>query len=282
MGMDALRRELASIKAQLNAVHLGPRPDMTPLALWAEVMGVPADPWQAQVLTSDSRRIILNCCRQSGKSTLASVLAISDVLREPESLVLLLSPSLRQSQELARKVFHAYAKLGRPVPSEAESRLVLELRNGSRVVALPGADDSSIRGFSHVSRLVLDEASRCSEALYRSCRPMISVSNGKILLLSTPYGRQGFFYETWIEQEGWLKIQVPASECPRLTREFLQEERQAMGQAWFSQEYLNSFEEVDDMTVFDYDLVQKALDPSIKPLIEVSATGEGVWVGSLD
>jgi hypothetical protein len=280
--MATVPQRLERLRRQVTALASGEMPaERDALSLWARVTGYAPDAWQARVLTSDSRRIILNCCRQSGKSSCASILALADALLQPESLVLLLSPSLRQSQELARKVFQGYAKLSRPVPSASESRLVLELRNGSRVVALPGADDSSIRGYSHVSRLILDEASRCSDDLYRAVRPMVSVSQGKILLLSTPYGRRGFFYETWTEAPGWLKIRVPAHECPRLSPDFLSEERAALGEAWYRQEYENSFEEVDD-AVFDYDLVQRALDPSVKPLIEVSPSGEGIWVGSLD
>jgi hypothetical protein len=271
--LERLRRQAAALARN----HV--RAEGDALSLWWQVMGVPPDEWQRTVLTTDSKRVILNNCRQSGKSQTAAIKALHTALAIPGSLTLVLSPSLRQSQELALKIFRGYQHLGRPVAADSETSL--SLTNNSRIVALPGADPGRVRGFSQVALLLLDEASRCSDELYYSCRPMISVSGGSIVMMSTPHGRRGFFHQTWTEGEGWLKIAVPGTECPRLTPAFLAEERIALGDQWFRQEYGCSFEDVED-TVFDYDLVQRALDPTVKPLIEVSPSGEGVWVGSLD
>jgi hypothetical protein len=46
-------------------------------------------------------------------------------------MLLLLSPSLRQSQELFRKLLHAYGAVANKPPSLQESSLRLELPNGS-------------------------------------------------------------------------------------------------------------------------------------------------------
>src|SRR5438874_11416147 len=149
-------------------------------ALLAERAGLAPDPWQAKVLRSAAPRMLLNCSRQSGKSTVTAVLAVHTVLYEPASPVLLLSPTLRQSQELFRKCLDVYRALDRPVPAEAESALRLELENGSRIVSLPG-EDGSIRGFSGVRLLLIDEASRVEDALYMSVRPMLAVSGGRLV-----------------------------------------------------------------------------------------------------
>ena len=103
--------------------------------LLAQRAGITPDPWQQDVLRSTAPRMLLNCCRQSGKSTTTAVLAVHQALYVPGSLVLLLSPSQRQSQELFRKCLHVYRAAGRPVPQEAESALRLELENGSRIVS---------------------------------------------------------------------------------------------------------------------------------------------------
>jgi phage terminase large subunit-like protein len=94
------------------------------------------DSWQSDLLRSDAKQLILNCSRQSGKSTITAVLGLHTALFEPNSLVLLLSPSLRQSQELFRKLKDFYNAVGcdsLPRISE-ESSLRLEFHNGSRVV----------------------------------------------------------------------------------------------------------------------------------------------------
>jgi phage FluMu gp28-like protein len=98
---------------------------------------------------------------------------------------------------------------------DAESSLRIELANGSRIVCLPGKEQT-IRGFSGVNLLVVDEAARVSEDLYQAIRPMLAVSGGRIILLSTPYGEQGFFYETWRNRENWHRAKVTAPECPRI------------------------------------------------------------------
>ena len=97
-----------------------------------------------------------------------------------------------------RRILQAifYNAVGRPLPALAESALRLELANGSRVVSLPG-DEGTVRGFSGVSLLVIDEASRVPDDLYRSVRPMLAVSQGRLVCLSTPFGQRGFFYEYW-------------------------------------------------------------------------------------
>jgi hypothetical protein len=202
----------------------------------AYAMNLDPDPWQVQLLRSIAPRVLLNCSRQAGKSTMAAALAVHAALYETSSLVLLLSPSLRQSQELFKKALACYRAAGGPVPSKTESALRLELENGSRIVSLPGKQDT-VRGFSGVRLLVVDEAARVPGDLYFAVRPMLAVSGGRLLALSTPFGTRGWWYEAWRSEELWERYEVPASECPRITREFLEEERRAMGEWWFAQEY---------------------------------------------
>jgi len=224
------------------------------------------DPWQAELLRSEARQTILLCCRQSGKSTTTAALALHEAQYHAPALVLLLSPSLRQSQELFRKVTDARAALGaHGFPVAEESALRLELRNGSRIVCLPGKE-ATIRGYSGVSLLVVDEASRVPDDLYQAVRPMLAVSGGRLVLLSTPFGRRGFFHHEWTEGgESWARVKVTARECPRIPRAWLDAEREAIGDWWFRQEYECEFVETLDQ-VFSYDLVTGAVNPEIAPL----------------
>src|SRR3974390_573712 len=102
--------------------------------------GLAADPWQRELLLANDRQGLLNFSRQAGKSTVVAALALHTVLFRPRALVLLVSPSLRQSGEIFRKVHDAYQALSRPIPAVYESQLRLELANGSRVVCLPGRE----------------------------------------------------------------------------------------------------------------------------------------------
>jgi hypothetical protein len=214
-------------------------------ARFAGQAGLPPDPWQAEVLRSRASRILLNCSRQSGKSSVTAALAVWTAIYEPGSLILLLSPSLRQSQELFRKALGLYRALDRPLPAEAESALRLELENGSRVVSAPGKE-GTIRGYSGVRLLIVDEASRVPDDLYLSVRPMLAVSGGRLIALSTPYGTRGWWFEGWrTGGADWQRFEVPATDCPRISREFLEEEARTLGEWWYRQEYLCEFLEAD-------------------------------------
>jgi hypothetical protein len=153
----------------------------------AQQAGIVPDDWQSCVLRSTAPRVLLLCSRQAGKSTITAILAVHCAVYEPGSLVLLLSPTLRQSGELFKKASAVYSAIGRPVPSESESALQLELENGSRIVSLPGKE-GTIRGYSGVRLRAIDEAAWVPDDLYLAVRPMPAVSGGRLVALSTPHG----------------------------------------------------------------------------------------------
>lgn len=203
----------------------------------AEAVGMRPDGWQRDVLRSDHPRMLLNCSRQSGKSTTVAILATHRAVYSPGSLILCLSPSLRQSQELFRKVLTVYRGLGRPVPAESENALSLTLESGSRVVSLPGTE-GTIRAYSAVRLLLVDEAARVPDETLAAVRPMLAVSGGQLVALSTPYGARGWWHAAWAEGGStWQRVRIPASECPRISPEFLAEERAALGEWFYRQEY---------------------------------------------
>jgi len=227
--------------------------------------GLTTDPWQQDVLHSTADRILLNCSRQSGKSTITSVLAVHTAVYQPHSLVLLLSSAQRQSGELFKKCLAVYRALGRPVPAESESALQIELENGSRIVSLPGKEET-IRGYSGVRLLAIDEAARVSDDLYKSVRPMLAVSGGKLLALSTPFGKRGWWHEAWTGGEDWDRYEVPATLCPRISPAFLAEEERSLGPWWYRQEYMCQFSDTTDQ-LFAYDDVMAAVSSDVQPLV---------------
>src|SRR5215218_37492 len=234
-------------------------------AAFAKRLGLEPDPWQENLLISTSDRVLLNCSRQSGKSTMTAVITLHRALYHPGSLMLCLASALRQSQELFGKVLGFYRDLGRPIPAQAERKLSLELENGSRIVTLPGTD-KTIRGFSGASLLIVDEASRVTDELYFAVRPMLAVSGGGLMMLTTPQGKRGVFYEEWTGGRGsWERYEVPAEECPRITHKFLEEEREALPSWVYRQEYECSFEETEDQ-VFTTEMVERAVSSEVTPL----------------
>jgi len=246
-------------------------------SLLMERAGRIPDPWQVRVLRSTAPRMLLNVTRQGGKSSTVAALTLHTALFQPKSLSLILSPGERQSKETFRKCLDVYHELGRPIPADAENKLELELTNGSRIVALPGVE-GTIRGYSGVRLLIVDEASRVDDTLYAAVRPMLAVSGGRLIALSTPWGKRGWWYEAW--QNGgtsWERYEVPASHCLRISAEFLQEEKETMGDLFYRSEYGCEFVETEDH-VFGYDLVESCISDAVMPLFPV--VQEDLWVPS--
>jgi hypothetical protein len=230
--------------------------------------GMAPDPWQARLIRSalePGQESLLLCSRQAGKSQATAGLALARALLVPDSLVLLLAPTERQSAELLQdKIYRLYDALGQPVASRRRQQLSLTLANRSRIIALPD-NEAGIRCYSRVALLVIDEAARVPDNLYFAARPMLATSRGSIVALSTPYGQRGWFHDAWTKEPDWTRYSVPASRCPRITAEFLAGERMRMGERWYRQEYDLLFADAVD-AVFSQDVIAGAMSPDVQPL----------------
>ena len=245
---------------------------LDPPAFAEHALGVRLDDWQHAALCSTHPRELWCITRQGGKSTVAAALAIWTAVYRPSSLVLVVSPSLRQSAETFRKCAELYRAADRPVSASAETTLRLELENRSRVISLPGSE-ATTRGFSAPHLILLDEAARIDDDLMSSLTPMqATVSDGRLIALTTPAGKRGWFWQAWSSGgESWHRVEVRATDVPRISPTFLELERATMPAAQYRQEYLCSFEE-SDMAVFAADAVSAAIDPEAAPL-ELAAFG---------
>jgi Terminase large subunit, T4likevirus-type, N-terminal len=218
-----------------------PHDVITPLWMMKRLGYDPPDPWQVEALESTRKRILMNCCRQAGKSTVVAVIGLVEALTNPMHNVLILSRSLRQSREVFLKCIF-FHELFQGRLKKRRSAHELTLTNYSRIVCLP-CKEETVRGFSKVNLLIMDEAARVPDDLYRAVRPMLAVSDGRMICLSTPFGKRGFFYKEWAEGgDEWLRISVAAHELARIPRPFLEQERRSLGESFYRQEYCCSFE----------------------------------------
>jgi hypothetical protein len=113
--------------------------------------------------------------------------------------------------------------------------------------------------------LVIDEASKVPDSLYLTVRPMLATSRGRIIAMSTPFGKRGWFYESWQSSEKWHRTRITADQCPRIPADFLADERAALGPRWYAQEYMCSFEDMVG-AVFSQQDIDAALANDVKPL----------------
>jgi hypothetical protein len=251
----------------VTAIPMGPEEDVVDFA--RRRLGLDADEHQSAILRSTAKRGILNCTRQWGKTTVSVAKAVHRVFTIPKSLVVVASPGARQSGEWMKKAAEMLEQLNIPKRGDGYNKISLLLPNGSRIVGLPEVE-AKVRGFSALSMLVIDEAARVSDEMYRALRPMLSVGNGDLWMMSTPFGKQGFFYETWEHGgshggESWMRVRVPATECARISQEFLEEQRSVMGMDSFRQEHMCEFVG-SGVGSFDRDLVEAALDDDLEPI----------------
>jgi hypothetical protein len=224
-------------------------PTPTPRSTAVNIMrslGHEPDPWQIEVLDAGHPRLLLNCCRQAGKTTVVGILGLVEALFKPMTRVLLLSRSHRQSKEMFRQLCFFHKLLGSRL-LQRQTAEELEFTRFSRIVCLP-CNEQTIRGYANVDLVVIDEAARVPDDLYRAVRPMLAVSGGRMICLSTPYGKRGFFWDAWANGgRDWQRIEIPAKEIPRIKPEFLNQEQRALGESWYRQEYCCSFEALEGL-----------------------------------
>jgi hypothetical protein len=230
---------------------------LDPLAL-ARDCGIEPDEKQGELLTSASQRVLVNCTRQWGKSTVAALICVHEALYRAPAMIILVSPSQQQSSELFRKVVDFLAKLPEAPKCDQETTQRLSLSNGSRVISLPGSE-RTVRGYSAASLVVIDEAARVDDAMLAAIRPMLATrADGRFIALSTPAGKRGWFFEFWTEGEDWDRIEVKAANCPRISPLFLKEEMSALGPHRYAEEYECQF--LDAVTsCFSTQLLQLAM-----------------------
>lgn len=217
------------------------------------------DQWQEDVLAS-SGNIALRSGRQSGKSTVISLKAADFALNHPNTTIMVISAVERQAYLLFEKIL-AYLmdyhknkiKKGRFRPTRSKCQLT----NGARIYCLPtGLDARGIRGYT-IDMLIADEAAFINEPVWSALTPALATTKGQIILLSTPFGREGYFYRCFTDPT--FKIfHVSSEDCPRISPAFLEQEKKRMTKLQYAQEYLGEF--VDELrNYFPRELIKSCM-----------------------
>jgi len=227
-----------------NRLHPKPavRPDIPAPSLWAaQVLGFQPDPSQARILDTTSPRVILCCTRQWGKTAITAIRALHQAYFHPQSHTVIVAPELLQARIMIEEIESYLPLLQIPVRRGSSSRHSLLFPNGSSIQGVSAVRPDK-RGFRRVSLLIFEEASYISRAAYIAARPFLATTNGTLWLLSTPNGQSGFFSDAWHDTSAaWTRFSVPATQCPRISAEFLAAEEHDLGPAAFAQEYLCQF-----------------------------------------
>lgn len=236
---------------------------LDPALFMGKVFRMDPDKWQKNLLRDAPDRVLLLCSRQAGKSTVSAVIALYYAVFSSDSLILIISRSFRQSEELFRKVKDGILYIINDLSIEVihETQRSLQFSNGSRILSLPGRQET-VRAYSKVSYLIIDEAAQVPDDLYNAVRPMLAVSKGKIIAMTTPYGKRGWFFNSWQSESDWYRVKITADECPRISESFIANELEEIGEWWVKQEYFCEFVDADNQ-LFSYDSLESAVDSNL-------------------
>ncbi|HKT21229.1 MAG TPA: terminase family protein [Nitrososphaerales archaeon] len=246
------------------------------------------DPWQREVLTFGGRYGILDTSRQSGKSSILAVKAFYTALTTENALVLLIAEQ-RQSNEDLRKVrelvrgYDRYLrrKYGGALTCNllTENLTSLEFANHSRIIALPA--NEKVRGFSAPNLVVIDEAGWVDDEVFVAIDPMMEVSQGQLIIASTPNGTSGFYYREWSNPRYTLRLKVPWHACPRISKESIASKREIYGEAYVKQEYECEF--LDDISaLFTEQSLRESIDEDQDVLSDQMAKIQGQLQGEAE
>ena len=202
-------------------------------------LDIKLDDWQKEYIAHEGNTVV-RAGRQSGKSYAESLRVALFALLNPKTSTLIIASVDRQSIELLEKVKAQIMGLAKKQIKGRPTFHKIELYNGSKIIAEPaGQTGYGLRGFT-VDKLVADEAHYIPDAVFVAIRPMLATTGGTLDLLSTPRGNEGFFYDCF-QSDDFHKIHIKSKDCPRITDEFLGQERKRMTKLEYCQEYEAEF-----------------------------------------
>lgn len=216
------------------------------------------DDWQKKYIETEGNCFLL-CGRQCGKTTAASIKIAECALREKAPCdYLVIALTERQAYNLFFKClmylqarYPHMIKTGKDKPTMHE----INLKNGVCIMCYAcGEAGLGLRTYT-LKKIFIDEAAPMAREVFISVSPMLSVTGGTMDLLSTPRGKEGYFYEASLRDD-FTKFYVSAEECPRHKKEFLESEKKVMSKLEYAQEYLAVF--LDELKrVFSDELIKK-------------------------
>ena len=201
------------------------------------------DTWQTKYINTEGNCFLL-CGRQSGKTAAASIKFGKRAATKPKSIILMIAYTEKQAYSLFFKTLMYleanYPKKINRKGSNRPTKHIINLTNGSIIKCYAaGISGDGLRGET-ITSLVIDEAAPMDRDVFTAITPMISITGGTIDILSTPRGKEGYFYDCSLRDD-YTKFYVSAEDCPRHTKEYLQSERATMSELQYAQEYLAMF-----------------------------------------
>jgi len=228
------------------------------------------DDWQKEILDYDGN-ILLCTGRQVGKTTIMAIKAAEYMIKHKGSKIIIVSLTEDQAKliivmilDYIEKHYSKDIASGRDKPTQNK----ITIKNGSSALARPvGNTGDAVRGFTG-DVLIIDEAARMPALAFQAAMPVLLTTAGQIWMCSTPFGKTGYFYKSFLNKERykvWHKNSEEVINNREISKdwsqekkdkaiEFLRQEKHDMTGLQYGQEYLAMF--LDDLRrFFDDDLI---------------------------
>jgi len=228
-----------------------------PTAFFRFVTNETPTKYQEAILKDESKQITIRASRQSGKSEVTAVKVLWTAITNSNSQILLTAPTMRQASIIRNKMNAFMLRTPLMQFTINYSQSYIKFKNGSEIYSLPGTNPETVRGFSP-DLLVIDEAAYVKDRVYSALEPSMAQTNGSTMLISSPYGKKGRFYDSHTKLDYYSKYHIPWSDCPFISREYIEKERQSKTEMEFKQEYEAEFLDNSDALI-SLDLIKEAV-----------------------
>lgn len=217
------------------------------------------DKWQQDVLDCNSKRILICKGRQIGGTTIFAKKAADRLAKITGEEIMVTSITEEQAQHVIMMVLQFLEREHRELLSKKKQDTTkgkIALKNGSTIISKAvGTTGASVRGFTK-GVLWLNEGSRLPEFVFEAAKPMLLTTDGDIWMDSTPFGKQGYFYECFKNENKIWTVFYKNTEEVIKEREIsgswtiekregalrlLEQEKKEMTELQYGQEYLGLF-----------------------------------------
>jgi phage FluMu gp28-like protein len=231
-----------------------------PVLFTQVVLGLNPFHYQEKLLRDDSKRLCACMGRQSGKTTTIAIKAVHFAFCNADVTVLITAPSRRQSIIMFSKIAGFIFRTVLRKSIVRATQTTIQLSNGSEIIALP-CSEHLLRGYT-AHMVIVDEAAFISEEVVTNILyPMLATTNGSLILLSTPWGKNHFFYRAFVDPD-FSVHRVKSRECPLISDKFLKKQKELMTTETYRMEYEAEFVEAAT-SYFPQDLIRSCIDSEL-------------------
>lgn len=203
------------------------------------------------------KTVVVKSSRQKGKSFMIANILLYFALNWNKTKNICVSPTLKQAKNIYKTIMDAIEKTG-IVKSSNATDLEITFINRSNIRFLSAEMGESLRGYTVTGILCIDECCYISDEVFNTIKPWVDYNKSPILMVSTPYVKEGFFWQYYnYGLEGVNKV-ITVDWCdPKFKKEMdkilpperLEEYRKTMPANKFKSEYLGEWLD-DEGTVF--------------------------------